>query len=157
MNFNFDILLMLKDIVLTSFKVISTMAYIVVPLLILVEILKDCGVMTIVAKKAKGFTQYLNLPGEAAIGIVVGIGVGLVFGSGVIYNLQQDLKMDKIQLNTLFVLVGICHAIFEETAVYLAIGANFWGILLTRVLCGILFTYLYLGLLKLIRRRPVSV
>lgn len=153
MNFHFDFLLMLKDIALTSLDVIWTMACIVVPLLILVEILKDCGIMGIVAKKAKGFTNHLNLPGEAAIGIVVGVGVGLVFGSGVIYNLQQDVKMNKIQLNTLFILVGICHAIFEETAVYAATGANLWGILLTRVLFGILFTYLYIGLLKLMPRR----
>lgn len=129
-----------------SYSTVLKMIYIMVPIFISIECLKDMGFMEVIAIKFKGVARLFGLPGEAAIGVIVGLMAGLVTGSGVITQLTEEVKMSKIQINTLFILIGICHSIIEETVLFVAIGANVAYILLSRVLMALVFSFAYIGI-----------
>lgn len=140
-----------SNILLDTFKVscstVLKMIYIMVPVFIAIECLKDMGFMEKIAAIFKGVTRFFRLPGEASLGVIAGILVGLIIGSGVIMQLTEDVNMSKAQTNTIFILVGICHAIIEETVLFAAIGANAFYILLSRTLMALVFCFLYIGIM----------
>lgn len=140
-----------SNILLDTFKVsystVLKMVYIMVPAFIAIECLKDMGFMEKIAAMFKGVTRFFRLPGEASIGVIAGIFVGLILGSGVIMQLTEEVKMSNTQINTMFILVGICHAIIEETVLFAAIGANAFYILLSRMLMALVFCFMYIGIM----------
>lgn len=127
-----------------SYSTIIKMIIIIVPLLIAIECLKDMGWLEKISAKSQRATRFLKLPGEAALGLVVGLFVGLLLGSGVIMQITEEVKMTRTQINTLFVFIGLCHAVIEETILFTAIGANGVLILLGRVLTSLLFGFMYI-------------
>lgn len=135
-----------------SYSTIIKMIFIVIPLLITIECLKDMGWMGKISEKLGGITRLLKLPGEASIGLIVGFLVGLLFGSGVIMQINEEVKMTRYQLNVFFVLIGICHAVIEETILFTAIGANGAVVLLSRFASAVIFTCAFIQLTAWIAR-----
>ena len=127
-----------------SYSTILKMTFIIIPLLIAIECLKDMGWLEKISSRCQGATRFLRLPGEAALGLIVGLLVGLIFGSGVIMQITEEVKMTRTQMNILFVFIGICHAVIEETIIFTAIGANGAIILFGRVLTSLLFGFMYI-------------
>lgn len=127
-----------------SFSTIFKMTLVIIPLIIAIECMKDMGWLERISLRLRGVTRLLRLPGEAALGMMVGFLVGLIFGSGVIMKTTEEVKMTRTQLNTMFVFIGICHAVIEETVIFTAIGANAVVVLLGRVLTSLLFGFGYL-------------
>jgi spore maturation protein SpmB len=127
-----------------SYSTILKMTFIIIPLLIAIECLKDMGWLEKISSKFQGFTKFLRLPGEAALGLIVALFVGLLFGSGVIMQITKEVKMTRTQMNILFAFIGICHAVIEETIIFTAIGANGVIVLLGRVLSALLFGFMYI-------------
>lgn len=127
-----------------SYSTILKMTLIIIPLLIAIECLKDMGWLEKISYRFQGVTKFLRLPGEAAIGLIVGLFIGLLLGSGVIMQINEDIKMTRTQMNILFVFIGICHAMIEETILFTAIGANGAVVLLGRVLTSLLFGFMFI-------------
>ncbi|HYF84230.1 MAG TPA: nucleoside recognition domain-containing protein [Clostridia bacterium] len=127
-----------------SYSTILKMTFIIIPLLIAIECLKDMGWLEKISARFRGVTKLLRLPGEAALGLIVALFVGLLFGSGVIMQINEEVKMTRTQMNILFAFVGICHAVIEETILFTAIGANGAIILLSRILSSLLFGFMFI-------------
>lgn len=126
-----------------SFSTIFKMTVIVVPLLIGIEYLKEIGWMEKLSVKLRKVSELIGLPGEAAFGMIVVYFIGLVFGSGVIIRMKKEVGMTRKQLNTMFIFIGMCHAVVEETIVFTAVGANGVIVMVSRVLASFLFGLLY--------------
>ena len=139
-----DWIKVLSETLYVSYSTIIKMIAVVVPLLIAIECLKDMGWLEKLSARLSGVTRILRLPGEAALGLIVGLFVGLLFGSGVIMQLTEEVKMTRTQINTMFVFIGLCHAVIEETILFTAIGANGAVILLGRILTSVLFGFMYI-------------
>ncbi|HYE83583.1 MAG TPA: nucleoside recognition domain-containing protein [Clostridia bacterium] len=127
-----------------SYSTILKMVFVIFPLLIAIECLKDMGWLEKIASKSQGITRFLRLPGEAALGLIVGFFFGVIFGSGVIMQITEEVKMTRNQINTMFAFIGICHAVIEETIFFTAIGANGAVILAGRILTSLLFGFMYI-------------
>ena len=128
----------------TSWNTIFKMIYIVIPLFILIECLKDSGWFEKISSKTKKITKLFGLPGESALGITIGLLVGLTFGSGVVMQIKEDVNINRVQLNILFTFIGICHAIIEETILFTTVGANGAILLLNRIIMALAFTVIYM-------------
>ncbi len=133
----------------SSYSIILKITFIVIPLLILIECLKDIGWLEKIAAHSHNVTRFFGLPGESAIGLIIGLFVGIVFGSGVIMQVRKEAEMTKAQINVLFLFIGICHGVIEETIVFTAVGANGLILLTSRFLAALIFTFLYIGIIKL--------
>lgn len=134
----------LLETLYVSYSTILKMTFIIIPLLVAIECLKDMGWLEKISSRFQGVTRFLRLPGEAALGLIVGLFVGLLFGSGVIMQITEEVKMTRTQINILFTFIGICHAVIEETILFTAIGANGAIVLLGRVLSSLLFGFMYI-------------
>jgi spore maturation protein SpmB len=139
-----------------SYSIIFRITLVIVPLLIIIECLKDIGWMERIAAHSHGITKFLSLPGESAIGLIVGLFTGIVFGSGVIMQVQEEAQMTKTQINVLFLFIGICHGIIEETVVFTAVGANGFILFVSRLSAALLFTFLYMWVMKLASRHTIG-
>jgi hypothetical protein len=131
-----------------SFSTILKMTIIIVPLLIVIEYLKEIGWMEKLSSKLRKVTEIIGLPGEAAFGMIVAFSIGLVFGSGVIIRMRKEVEMTRKQVNTMFIFIGMCHAVIEETIIFTAVGANGIIVLVSRVLTSLLFGFLYVWITK---------
>lgn len=127
-----------------SSKTILKMTYIIIPLLIAIECLKDIGWLEKLSARFRGITKFFRLPGEAALGMIVTLFVGIVFGSGVIMQTTEEVKMTRVQMNVMFIFISTCHAIIEETILFTAMGANGAVILLSRVITALLLSFVYI-------------
>jgi len=56
--------------------------------------------------------------------------------------------MTRKQINTMFIFIGMCHAVVEETIIFTAVGANGIIVLVSRVLASFLFGLLYVWIAK---------
>lgn len=137
----------LLETLYVSFSTILKMTYIIIPLLIAIECLKDMGWLEKISYRFQRATSFLRLPGEAALGLIVGIFVGLILGSGVIMQITEEVKMTRTQMNIFFVFIGICHAVIEETILFTAVGASGAVVLLSRVLTSLLFGFMYIWII----------
>ena len=131
-----------------SFSTIFKMTVIIVPLLIGIEYLKEIGWMEKLSVKLRKVSELIGLPGEAAFGMIVVYIIGLVFGSGVIIRIKKEVEMTRKQINTMFIFIGMCHAVVEETIIFTAVGANGIIVLVSRVLASFLFGLLYVWIAK---------
>lgn len=131
-----------------SFSTVFKMTIIVVPLLIGIECLKDMGWIEKLSSKMKKVTGIIGLPGEAAFGMIVAFSIGLVFGSGVIIQTRKEVKLTKNQMNTMFIFIGMCHAVIEETIIFTTVGANGIIVALSRILTSLLFGFIYVWITK---------
>jgi len=134
----------LSETLIVSYSTIVKMIFVIVPLLIAIECFKDMGWLEKLSARFRGVTRFLRLPGEAALGLIVGLFVGMLFGSGVIMQITEEVKMTRTQINTLFVFIGLCHAVIEETILFTAVGANGVVILSGRMLTAMLFGFMYI-------------
>ena len=138
----------------SSYSVLLRLTLVIVPLLIIIECLKDIGWLEKIAAHSHGITKLLGLPKESAIGIIVGLFAGIVFSSAVIMQVQEEAKMTKTQVNVLYMFIGICHGAFEETAMFSTVGANGFILFASRLSAALLFTFLYIRVMKLASKRP---
>ncbi|WP_353892186.1 nucleoside recognition domain-containing protein [Proteinivorax hydrogeniformans] len=136
------IIFLLESLKMATLDIIN-LAVIIVPLLIVIEFLKEFKVLDKIGNLFAPLTRGLGLPKETAVPLSVGLFVGLTYGAGVIMSLAKEQNFTKKELTGLLIFVGICHAILEETIVFARIGAAWHWVLIFRILSAVLATLLY--------------
>lgn len=119
------------------------LAIIIFPLLILIEIIDKIGLLDMISDLFKDILAYLNLPKEASLPIIVGQIFGLLFGASLILRSTSENEFNTKELMSISIFFAICHAVFEDTLLFMAIGGNGAIILGTRLIFAIIITYLY--------------
>lgn len=107
-----------------SLSTILKIAVFVIPLMVIMEFLKEANLIDRLAVIAAPFARALGMSKEASMPLMVGIIFGLTYGAGLIIQAAQEGKMTKKDLYLLNAFLVVCHAIFEDTAVFAALGAN---------------------------------
>lgn len=124
-----------------SFDIIKKLAMIIFPLFITIEIIDEIGLLEKISNIFKIFLRYLNLPKEAGLPILIAQTFGLLFGAGLI--IRSTSEFDQGDMMALAILFAICHAVFEDTLLFVAIGGNGFIILGTRIILAVLLTYIF--------------
>lgn len=120
---------------------VGKLALIILPLMVMVEFAKQYGWLEIISKRSQWFTGFFNLPGTAALPAFAGLFIGIVSGSGVIRQVAKKENYSRATLNVLFVMVGICHSLFEETALFVGVDVNILVVAGARIITALLFAY----------------
>ncbi|MCH7917455.1 MAG: hypothetical protein IIC50_05660 [Planctomycetes bacterium] len=81
---------------------------------------------------------------------VVGMTLGLSFGGGIIIHRANEGRIPARDVFLSLVLMSLCHGLIEDTLLMLAMGGHVAGILLGRLLFGLVFTYALVRLLALL-------
>lgn len=128
---------------LGSLNNIWDLAIIIFPLLIFIEFLKEIGIIDKIGKMFSPLMKLLKLPEDSVLPVSVGFLIGLTYGAGVIISVGREKNFSTRDLTKILILVGVSHALVEETVIFAGIGANAFIVITARVLSAIIATMLY--------------
>ncbi|MTI65394.1 MAG: nucleoside recognition protein [Firmicutes bacterium] len=123
-------------------KAVFTIAKIVIPLMIAMEILKDYKVIDKISKLLKPISNLLGISKNLTFPLVIGLILGLSYGAGVIIKEAKEGELSKKDLYLLIIFLVACHSVIEDTLLFVAIGANGWFLITIRIIIAIILTVL---------------
>lgn len=125
------------------------LAIIVIPLMIFIQILKDYHFLQYVTKALAPVTRMLGMKENTALTLSVGLLFGLAFGAGVLLKAVKEDGVSRKDATLAFIFLMACHAVVEDTLIFVPLGIPVLPLLLIRLITAFLLTY---GVAKLIQR-----
>ncbi|EOD00570.1 nucleoside recognition domain-containing protein [Caldisalinibacter kiritimatiensis] len=139
MDYVIDII---KEGLFGSLRSIFTIAKIVIPLMIIMELLKDFKILDKISNLLQPLSKLLGISKKSTFPLIIGLFLGLAYGAGVIIKSAKEGELSKKDLYLLMIFLIACHSVIEDTLLFVAMGANGWLLLGIRVPVAILLTIL---------------
>ena len=98
--------------------------------------------------KSREFIKQSGKNVSKGFSLLVGIFLGITYGAGI---LIQEAKNGTISKNDLFFIgtfLMICHAIIEDTLLFVIFGADFTMVIVVRTIAAIVVSYTFLAIYK---------
>jgi len=102
-----------------ALRLCAQLFLIIVPLTIIYEFLK-----TRTASLAAKERSMAGVSGNGLIPLVTGIIIGLTYGAGVIIHSIRSTDLQKGEAFLILLYLSVCHAIIEDTLIFVVIGGN---------------------------------
>lgn len=112
----------------------SAIFMIILTLMALMRILTAIGVIDILNRILRPILKLIGIGPKASAITVIGLTVGLTYGSGLIIQEAKSGNIGKEDVFYSLTLMGLSHAMIEDTLLLLLIGAHFSGIFWGRLL-----------------------
>ncbi len=106
------------------------------------ELVQRLGLLAKGNKKIVRLVRIFGFSEEAVAPLLAGIFFGILYGAGVIADLIKKQGVNKKQILLVSVFLAMCHAIFEDTGLFLVLGANIFWITLPRLILAFGVTFL---------------
>ncbi|MCG0276588.1 MAG: nucleoside recognition domain-containing protein [Thermosediminibacteraceae bacterium] len=132
----------LREAVVGSLNSLKQIAIIVIPLMIAMEILKDLGFLDRIADWLSPIVRIFGMKKESAFPLAIGIIIGLSYGAGIIFKAAKEYQLSRKDLYLITYFLVSAHAVFEDTAIFAALGVSASLLLLTRLSVAAIFTFL---------------
>ncbi len=81
--------------------------------------------------------RILGISKEATNIVIVGLVLGILYGSGIIIQAATEGRISRIDAFTTMSLMSIAHALIEDTILLSLLGGSLWGLLGVRLLFAI--------------------
>jgi hypothetical protein len=98
-------------------------------------------------KSLKIVEEYANKV-NSAFSITIGVILGITYGAGILISEYEKNTLTKNEILYIGTFLMICHAIIEDTLLFVIFGANIWVIITLRVLFAFIFATLCVKLLS---------
>ncbi|QQY80391.1 nucleoside recognition protein [Keratinibaculum paraultunense] len=131
----------LKESTIGSIDSVLSMAKIIIPLMIVMEILKDAKILEKISKKLKPIAKLFDISNESVFPLMIGMVFGLIYGAGIIIESIEEENLKKKDLYIIIIFLVACHAIFEDTFIFVAVGANLWLLFFARLTVALVVAY----------------
>lgn len=118
-----------------------TVARVVIPLMIVLEIAQANGLLQRLNRILARPFRHIGLSEEGAFPVVVAMVFGLTFGSGVIINHVRERKITEQEVKIMGSFIAIAHALIEDTIIFLSLGAPLFILLVPRLVAGYAIAY----------------
>ncbi|MGM0837708.1 MAG: nucleoside recognition domain-containing protein [Bacillota bacterium] len=119
---------------------IVQLALIVIPLMILVQYMKELGWLAVFSKWMAPFMKLLGMKENTATTMAAGLTIGLAYGAGVMIQAVKEDNVSKKDLTLAFIFLVACHAVVEDTLIFIPLGIPVWPLLVIRLVTAILLT-----------------
>lgn len=124
-----------------SLNTIYSIAVIVIPLMIFIEFAKTYALLDKISHLMTPLVRFLKVKKSASFALAVGVFLGISYGAGLLIQSSQDGTVDRKSLTIASFFLAGCHAIIEDTLIFVAIGAVGWILLSFRFILSLLTTY----------------
>ncbi|WP_079710839.1 nucleoside recognition domain-containing protein [Paraliobacillus ryukyuensis] len=124
----------------TALISILQLAAIVLPLMIVLQFFRELGWMDKISNVVAPFTRLMGMEKNASMTLVTGLTIGLAYGVGVMVQAVQQDGVAKKDMYLAFIFLVSCHAVVEDTLVFLPLGIPVWPLLLIRLTTAIVMT-----------------
>lgn len=139
---------MIIDLLVGLFKFLWSILRVLIPIMILIEILKETKFIDKIAKVIRPLTKLLTISDQSGVAMLFGVSFGLTIGAGAVIQSTKDYNLAKRDVFLLTMFISVCHAIFEDSFIYGAVGANVFAMLAARFSSAIIITLIFSKLLK---------
>ncbi len=133
----------LRGLVDTGIK----MLLVLVAIFVVLEWARRYGLLEKTLAAISRATRFMGLKMEAGMPWLAGNVFGVVFGAGVITETVREGKLDSKQVTLVATFLALCHGLFEDTAIFIVLGANLFWILVPRIVLAVVVTWLLSRLL----------
>jgi len=124
------------------------MLLVLVAIFILLELGKRYGILEKILRAIGAVTRFIGLKPEAGMPWLAGNVFGIVFGAGVVIETAREGKLDAKQVTLVATFLALCHGLFEDTAIFLVLGANMFWILVPRIVLAVVVTWILSRVIK---------
>jgi hypothetical protein len=128
------------DAVSKAFIGIFQLAIIVIPLMIVIQVLKDLHWLDTFSKWMAPLTRVLGMKENTSTTLATGLLFGLALGAGVMIQAAKEDGVSKKDLTLAFIFLVSCHAVVEDTLIFIPLGIPVLPLLLIRLVTAILLT-----------------
>ncbi|MCM3124060.1 nucleoside recognition domain-containing protein [Mesobacillus sp. AQ2] len=119
---------------------IFQLALIVIPLMVIVQIMKDKQWLAVFSKWMAPATKALGMKENTSTTMAAGLLIGLAYGAGVMIQAVQEDGVSKKDVTLAFIFLVACHAVVEDTLIFVPLGIPVLPLLLIRLGVAILLT-----------------
>jgi hypothetical protein len=119
---------------------IVQLAIIVIPLMIGIQILKDLKWLDQFSRWMSPVTRALGMKENTSMTLAAGLLFGLAYGAGVMIQAVKEDHVSKKDLTLAFIFLVACHAVVEDTLLFVPLGIPVWPLLVIRLVTAILLT-----------------
>lgn len=116
---------------------IFQLALIVIPLMIGIQWLKEKQWLAVFSRWMSPFTRMLGLNANTSTTLASGILFGISFGAGVMLQAIKEDGVEKRDLYLVFIFLVTCHAVVEDTLIFIPLGIPVWPLLVIRLAAAI--------------------
>ncbi|MBS4174044.1 nucleoside recognition domain-containing protein [Bacillus sp. FJAT-49736] len=118
------------------------LAEIVIPLMIGIQILKDLQLLKIFSRWMAPVTRLLGMKENTSTTLAAGLFFGLAYGAGVMIQAVQEDGVSKKDATLAFIFLCGCHAVVEDTLIFVPLGIPVIYLLLVRLFTAIILTFI---------------
>ncbi|HZW67561.1 MAG TPA: nucleoside recognition domain-containing protein [Pseudogracilibacillus sp.] len=137
----------------TAIIAVIQLSVIILPLMIAMQFLRELGWMSAMSKLLAPFTRFLGMKENTSFTMVTGLTIGLAFGAGVMIQAVEEDGVTKKDMMLALIFLVTCHAVIEDTVVFIPLGIPVWPLLLIRFTLAVLLTLLVSFGFKLVEKR----
>jgi hypothetical protein len=130
--------------VIDQLKNYTMLILIIFGILLLMKLLEQFGLIKYLQNGLKPLLSILGINQIMIPLVLLGMLLGIVYGGAlIIKEAEENPDTPKQDLINSMILLGLCHAIVEDTLLLMGLGANLIIILFYRLIFGFLVTYLF--------------
>lgn len=144
--------ILLQGLEKASFGVLQ-LALIVIPLMLFIQVMKDFSWLQTFSRWMSPVTRSLGMKENTSTTLAAGLVFGLAYGAGVMIQAVKEDGVEKKDLYLAFIFLVACHAVIEDTLIFIPLGIPVIWLLLVRLVTAILLTLVVSVIWK---RRDVS-
>lgn len=119
---------------------IFQLAIIVLPLMVVVQIMKDKQWLAVFSRWMAPITRALGMKENTSTTMAAGLLIGLAYGAGVMIHAVKEDGVSKKDVTLAFIFLVACHAVIEDTLIFIPLGIPVLPLLLIRLGVAILLT-----------------
>jgi hypothetical protein len=113
---------------------------VILPLTVSYEFLKQRS-----AKAEKKSFVFRGITQKGLMPLVTGVIIGLTYGAGIIIHTLRTSKVGRKEAFLVLLFLSVCHALIEDTLIFVVIGANGFILVGFRLALACLLIYLFSG------------
>ncbi|NLJ57667.1 MAG: nucleoside recognition protein [Tissierellia bacterium] len=136
------------EILINLLSFLWSIARLLVPIMIIIEIFKDTKLIDKISDLFRPVTKFFTLSEKSGVSLLFGMFFGLTIGAGAILQSVKDYNVDKRSVFLIIMFLSLCHAIFEDSLIMAAVGANIVHLLIARFLAAIVLTFILSRFIK---------
>ncbi|MBC5637873.1 nucleoside recognition domain-containing protein [Ornithinibacillus sp. BX22] len=126
--------------VTTAFIAVVQLAIIVIPLMIIMQYLREKGWLTKLSNGFAPITKLLGMEKNTSMTLVAGLTIGLAYGAGLMIQAVKEDGVSKKDMTLALIFLVSCHAVVEDTLIFIPLGIPVWPLLVMRLVTAIVLT-----------------
>lgn len=124
------------------FHLLRKVFLVLLPVVIFLEWLRSTRLFPWLIERVHRWSRHFGYRKESLLPLLTGIFFGITLGAGVLIAEAKNQSLSRRQALLIGAFLGICHAVFEDTLVFMAVGASGLVMLGTRIPAAIVIVFL---------------